>query len=206
MDFLNSRHLTDKDGFAQLFTVADEYIYHLTTAPQGVKSLGEPDFTIIVLAAVTPRGAGKQHDVAVAWDAGRRGYDANPAKLEISQNDFVLWHCDRSSGLPPFAVRGEGSHGSFASDAMGPTAGFTHVFISPGNYSYTIQGKGSHSVAVSDHRRVTQEVRQEQWRKVPEVIIRGGEATPARVEIISGQTVLWSVESDHGITIETATR
>lgn len=199
MDIVNSRHLTSQDGFLQLFPNADEFAYCLTTTPEGITTSHESTFRLIVKASKTKRGSGSQHDVKVNWNG--QCYVPTPAELKIDANDYVMWHCERMVGSPPFAVRGEGKKGSFSSSTLGPNAAFSHFFLTPGDVNYQVNGKGNYVISVIDHRKVEKGEYTKRAGQLPVVQIRSGKPTPAKLEIVAGQSVIWTVEEDEGVKI-----
>ena len=201
MDVVNSRLLTSQDGFLQLFANEDEYLYFLTLTPEGITSAHESPFRLVVKPGKGKRGSGVQHDVKVYWDEAGRRYVPKPETLEISAYDYVVWHCERMTGSPPFAVRGKGRKGSFSSSALGPDAAYTHFFLSAGDVNYQVSGQGSYRVKVTDHRKVEKAEYATRSGEAPVINIRKGKAVPEQLQVIAGQTVIWTVEEDSGVTI-----
>src|SRR5271169_4477836 len=154
MDFLDSRHLTNHDSFVQLFPAADVFEYFVTSVPAAMTPQHEPKFYLEVKPSTAQKGEGRQHVVKVVWDPRAMTYTADPPRLEIAQNDFVTWHCDRMIGSPPYSVRGRGQQGSFSSASLGPHAAFMHFFLEAGRYAYQVNGAGVFIVEVLDHRKM----------------------------------------------------
>jgi plastocyanin len=204
MDVVNSRLLNSQDGFLQLFAEADHFQYYLTLTPEGIASSHESPFQLVVTPGGGKRGSGKQHDVKVHWDG--RYYVPTPRTLEISTFDYVIWHCERMDGSPPFAVRGKGQTGSFSSSALGPNAAYTHFFLSAGEVNYQVSGHGNYRITVTDHRRVEPAEYARRASELPVVHIRRGKPEPEHLQIVAGQTVIWTVEEDTGITIASVKR
>jgi plastocyanin len=201
MDSIDSRHLTNHDGFLQLFTEDDVFQYHVTAAPRGLTPQHEPAFELEVKPGGSKKGAGTQHRVAVAWDPVNGHYVADPPRLEIAQNDFVMWHCDRMVGTPPYRVSGKGRKGDFDSTALGPNAVFTHFFLQPGSYDYQVNGRGAFGVEVLDHRALPSNDYLKRAAVAPVVQIKKGKPDPARIEVVAGQTVVWAVENERDVVI-----
>jgi hypothetical protein len=201
MDILDSRYLTSQDSFTQLFGEADTYEYRVTAAPRGLTPKHEPSFRLTVKSGKTKKGAGQQHRVAVIWDAAARHYAVEPRHLEIDQNDFVTWHCERMAGSPPYAVRGTGAHGSFDSAALGPNAVFTHFFVQPGAYQCRVNGGKACAVEVIDHRQVAAETYSKRTQEAHVVQIKKDGPDRGRLEIVAGQTVIWTVENEEDVVI-----
>ena len=197
MDIVNSRLLTSQDGFLQLFSVAGEYLYNLTLTPEGIRTAHDKAFYLTVKPGKAKQGSGVQHDVKVHWDG--TCYVPTPDRLEIAVNDYVIWHCERMVGSPPFAVRGQGQGVSFSSSALRSSSAYTHFFLTPGDVKYQVSGKGSYLVRVADHRKVPDLAKRA--ADAPVVTIRKGEASPRELDIVAGQTVIWAVEEGSGITI-----
>lgn len=204
MDILDSRRLTNQDSFLQLFAEPDVYAYYLTSAPRGLTPQHEPAFELEVKAGGAKKGSGVQHRVKVVWDQASQHYVADPPRLEISQNDFVVWHCERMFGSPPYRVAGKGRNGAFDSTALGPNAVFTHFFLQPGLYAYQVNESGRFTVEVIDHRKFASEVYQKRAAQAPVVHIKKGKPDPDKVEIVAGQTVVWTVEDDERAVIAAA--
>ena len=197
MDIVNSRLLTSQDGYLQLFPNAGEFLYYLTLTPEGIKTAHESAFHLTVKPGKAKQGAGAQHDVKVHWDG--KCYVPTPERLEIAVNDYVIWHCERMAGSPPFAVRGQGEGGAFSSSSMSATSAYTHFFLTAGDVKYQVSGKGSYTVRVADHRKVKDY--EKRAADAPVVTIRRGEASPRELDIVAGQTVIWAVEEGSGVTI-----
>jgi|SRR3954452_17696045 plastocyanin len=199
MDTVNSRYLTSQNGFLQLFPSPDEFAYYLTTTPEGITTSHESAFRLTVKAGKARKGNGSQHDVKVNWDG--RCYVPTPAELKIEANDYVMWHCEQMAGSPPFAVRGQGKKSSFSSSALGPNAAFTHFFLTPGEVKYQVNGKGNYTIHVTDHRQVEKSEYDRRTAQLPIIQIQDGKATPAKLDVVAGQSVIWTVENDEGVTI-----
>jgi hypothetical protein len=204
MDIVNSRLLTSQDGFLQLFAEVDEYFYYLTLTPEGIATAHESPFRLTVKPGKGKRGSGVQHEVKVHWDEAGRCYVPRPEALEISAYDYVVWHCERMVGSPPFAVRGKGRTGSFSSSALGPDAAYTHFFLSAGDVKYQVNGHGNYHVNVADHRKIEKAEYARRSNEAPIIHIRKGIAVPEHLQIVAGQTVIWTVEEDSGVTITPA--
>jgi hypothetical protein len=204
MDIVNSRLLTSQDGFLQLFAEPDEYLYYLTLTPEGITSAHESSFRLIVKPGKGKRRSGIQHDVKVYWDVAGRRYVPKPESLELSTYDYVIWHCEQMVGSPPFAVRGKGGKGSFSSSALGPDAAYTHFFLSAGDVKYQVNGQGNYQISVIDHRKVEKAEYTKRSGEAPIIHIRKGKAAPELLQIVAGQTVIWTVEEDSGVTIMSA--
>ena len=201
MDFLDSRHLTNHDGFVQLFPAADVFEYFVTSVPAGMTPQHEPKFHLEVKAGGAKKGEGKQHGVKVVWDAAAMHYVAHPSRLEIAQNDYVAWHCERMVGSPPYSVRGRGQHGSFSSASLGPHAAFIHFFLQAGRYTYQVNGAGAFVVEVLDHRKMDPEVHAKRAAGAPLVKIVRGRPDQSEVEIVAGQNVVWLIDEEQHVTI-----
>jgi plastocyanin len=201
MDTVNSRLLTSQDGFLQVFAEPGEYLYNLTLTPEGIASSHDRAYRLVVKPGKAKRGSGKQHDVKVYWDEAARCYVPKPEALEISTHDHVLWHCERMVGSPPFAVRGRAGKASFSSSALGPDAVYTHFFLTPGEVKYQVNGQGNYRIDVADHRTVEKTEYAKRAAEAPIVQIRKGKAVPDKLQVVAGQTVIWTVEEDSGISI-----
>jgi hypothetical protein len=214
MERFDSRHLTDQDSFCQFFERADEYIYLLSQLPPGINAENALRFSLKVRPGGASKGAGKQHDVKVYWDADRRCYRADPDGLEIKTNDYVMWHSERVREIAPYAVHGVGKSGSFTSSSLGPNAGFSDLFLAAGSYDYEVSGRGPYSISVLDHRIMAPDEYKHRASTAPLILIRNGVPILSEknvpkggsVEIVAGQTVVWLAEDDREIVISSVSR
>jgi len=204
MDFLNSQHLTAQDGYLHVFRQPGVYRYGIGRIDTEFDATGgEADFVIEVTEGASQPGDGVQYEVVVRWDAATRQLIPEPARLSLATNDFVLWRVEGATpGFPPYRVRGLGpDQRAFDSRSLGQHDVFTHLFMTPGEYRYSVLGKGQGSVSVRDHRQVPPEVAERLAAEAPLVSITGLQPDPPRVEIITGQTVIWLVVQGDQATI-----
>jgi plastocyanin len=206
MDVFDSRRLTNQDSFGQLFPQPGTYEYFVTAAPGTMRPSHERGFRLSVQGAGVRKGEGSQHLVLVYWDEQARQYTVDQPELEITPNDHVTWHCERMTGSPPFAVRGEGDKSSFNSASLGPHAAFMHFFLTAGTYAYAVNGSGEYFVEVIDHRKLDGEVYSKRAADAPLVMISQGRPDKAHIEIVTGQTVIWMVEEERDVFISSLPR
>lgn len=205
MELLNSQFLTHANGYLHVFRMPGVYEYRIhLLLPEFEGGGGRPRYQIEV-GEPSKTGKGKQHSVRVFWDSEHHHYHAEPEKLSIAANDYVMWHNESNlPGLPPFSVRGQTKGGdTFDSRKMGLHDVFTHLFMSTGEYSYQISGKPGGVVTVLDHRKLEAAAYDKQLANAALVRIKNGKPTPKEVQIYAGQTVVWAVETGEDVVIQT---
>jgi len=204
MDILNSQQLTYLDGYLHAFREPGIYTYRVLFLPRGYEG-SEPDsaYTIEVGREGNEPGSGKQHDITLRWDASKRAYQPEPAQLSLGVNDYVLWHVTTTTvAIPPYSIRGAAEdRPAFDSRAMGQHDVFTHFFMTSGDYTYTISGRVEGRISVHDHREVDPSEYQKRTTEAPVVRIIQGKPEPERLEVFTGQTVVWVVEEGEQVTI-----
>jgi plastocyanin len=208
MDTLDSRALHYIDVFAQKFSTLGLVRYRLTTAAGFCLPVGEDEdtFTIEVEGREEGKQQGRQHNVTIRQEGQR--LIADPPHLKIEVGDIVLWHAPDPS-TPGFTVRGEGASGTFDSSALNSEALYAHPFSTPGEYEW-VDANGGRVSGVIHVQSLDPNNREEceRWlaalAKGTLITIKGDEAVPDRVEIITGQTIFWAVENASGITITDA--
>jgi plastocyanin len=201
MDSFDSRSLRYVDCYAQRFAEPGTVRYELTTPAGSCMPLGDDGYTIEVAEA--PKRKGVQHTVVVRRLEGE--LRPEPDHLEIEAGDMVLWNTPDAT-IPGYVVRGEGAGGSFDSSALRREAVYTHAFGTPGTYRWVDAHGGKLTGEVVVETVECQDADElARWHKRLAkgtlITLRGSEARPARVKIVTGQTVFWAVESADGITI-----
>lgn len=205
MNTLDSRLLQYTDCYAQKFASPDRIHYQITTIAGACLPVTDTDFTIEVKGC-TERKQGHQHTVIVRREKQR--FVAEPAQLQIEVGDMVLW-CAADSSVPGFTVHGAGDYTRFDSSALAAEAVYTHAFGMPGQYKW-VDANGGGVSGVVEVRSLDSHSRDqcENWigalAKGTLVTICGNQAMPQRIEILTGQTVFWAVESAAGISITDA--
>ena len=208
MDFLNSQHLTPQDGYLHVFRRPGRYEYSILQLIPGFEG-SEPDAksVIEVTDGASQPGDGVQHDVVVRWAPADHRFVVEPAELKVATNDFVLWRVEQSApGSPPYSVRGQ-SRGDdvFDSRALGQHDVFTHMFMSAGEYRYSVNGQGQGRISVRDHRTVPPELADKAAEDAPLVRIVSSKPDPAELELIAGQTVVWFVDQGERVSVVSST-
>jgi plastocyanin len=205
MELFNSQLLTHANGYLHVFRKPGTYEYRIhLLLPEFEAGEGHSRY-LIEVGEAGKSGKGRQHSVRLFWDAERRSYSAEPEKLSIAANDYVMWHNESNlPGIPPFSVRGQTQAGEvFDSRQMSLHDVFTHLFMSPGEYPYQISGKAGGMVSVRDHRQLEVAAYEKQLGSAALVRIKSGKPTPKEVEIYAGQTVVWVVETGENVVIQT---
>ena len=126
-------------------------------------------------------------------------------KLEVEQGDTVLWHAP-DPRVPGFAVCGRYGRKQFDSSCIEEEAIYTHAFGLPGEYVWVdAHGSGLSGVVVVRSPARNDKKSQRAWVKALSkgslVHIKGGKAKPGKLELVTGQTAFWAIESAPGITI-----
>jgi|tagenome__1003787_1003787.scaffolds.fasta_scaffold20922892_3 plastocyanin len=215
---LDSRALRNTDCYGQRFMKPGTYSYALVPAG-GVGSGG--DYPYIV--EVVEKSSAKERDmhqtlVTVRFVKERHGdccdertsdpgrFVPDEERVTIEAGDMVMWNSPDAAARP-FAVHGQKDF--FTSAALTNECGYTHVFMTAGEYEYVdADGSGLRGVVkVTDPKpRNHDELRAWQSRlgEGTLVMISDGRAEPAEVEIMMGQTVFFAIVKGPGITITEA--
>jgi hypothetical protein len=73
-------------------------------------------------------GQGSRVDVAVRWDAPQRRFFAEPDKLRLGANEFVLWHLNSTTpGVPPSMSTGSVPYTLSSTVARSASMTFPHT-------------------------------------------------------------------------------
>jgi plastocyanin len=205
MELLNSQLLTHANGYLHVFRKPGAYEYRIHLLLHEFEAGEGRSRFMIEVGEAGKTGKGAQHNVRLFWDNERRSYHAEPEKLSIAANDYVMWHNESNlPGVPPFSLRGQAKGGElFDSRQMGLHDVFTHLFMSPGEYPYQVCGKAGGVVIVHDHRQLEVTAYDKQLGSAALVRINSGKPTPKHVEIYAGQTVVWAVETGENVVIQT---
>ncbi|HZN14607.1 MAG TPA: hypothetical protein VFB78_10095 [Acidimicrobiales bacterium] len=199
MDTLDSRALRYTDCFGQRFMRAGRFPYAVVRT--GQQGLTDAPFAVIVDKGADGRPM-DQHEVTV--NVVDRRLVAQPAELRIVEGDMVLWNAPEGD-TPPYAIAGEKEF--FSSAALQNESGFTHAFGLPGEYEWRdANGSGlGGTVIVRPPEGTDTEAGRRRWMdQLAEgalVMIDGRRADPAKLEIVTGQTVFFIVVKAPGITI-----
>jgi plastocyanin len=142
----------------------------------------------------------KQHNIVIEVRDGR--FVPSDAELEINAGDLVLWNCVDNNAA--YAILGDADF--FSSDRLVNECGFSHAFGNAGEYRWAdAYGSGlSGRVRVSAPHCVDNESLKAWQGRLAEgvlVMIEGGQAKPAEVEVLVGQTLFFAVTTSSGISI-----
>jgi plastocyanin len=199
IDHLDSRALGSADCYGQRFMRAGRYAYNVV--PAGTSSFNEHRPFTIEVSESSGEPSTKQHIVVIApSDTGLR---ADPPALRIQVGDLVVWSLCGATSVP-YAIAGDKA--LFESARLVNECAYTHAFGFPGEYEWT-DAYGSSLKGIVRVRdpgcKNAQDI--ERWRerltKGALVTIRDGKAEPSDVEIVTGQTVFFSVVKSAGISI-----
>ncbi len=216
----DSSALTLVNCFGQRFPAVGTFPYRLVQIDAADALASAYPFTITVTSS--QGGEAQQHDVLVKNGDG--GLVAEPAKLTIAAGDVVLWNSPDPStpgfavqvSLPPVpAMRNlflaidpsrAAKIDNTGSAQMHNNAIFTHAFGLPGDYPWMDAngGKAAGVIHVRTPSMKSDADRQAWLDQLAEgvgITIRGDSVDKPEVEIITGQTVVWSVSGSYGIRI-----
>jgi hypothetical protein len=199
MDQMDSRALGPTDCYGQRFMRAGRYGYNVVPAGTGTFNEHRP-YTIEVSE---PSGEPSMNQHLVVLAPGAEGFDVNPPLLRIAVGDLVLWSLCGAPAVPYGIV---GDKAFFDSARLVNECGYTHAFGFAGDYEW-VDAYGSTVSGVVRVRdpgcKTEQDI--ERWRERLRqgalVMIRDGKAEPSYVEIVTGQTVFFTVVKATGISI-----
>jgi plastocyanin len=216
----DSSALTLVNCFGQRFPAVGTFPYGLAQTDAASALASAYPFTIKVMPS--QGGEAQQHDVVVKKGDGELA--AEPPELTIAAGDLVLWNSPDPS-IPGFAVQVslppvpalrilflaiDPSRAveieSTGSARMHNNAFFTHPFGLPGDYRW-MDANGGKAAGVIHVRTLTTKSdadRQAWLDRLAEgvgIAIRGDSVDKPEVDIIAGQTVVWSINSSYGIHI-----
>lgn len=198
-DALDSRALRFTNCYAQRFMKGGVYPYVITSA-FGERMGIEKPFSIRVAEG---KAAAKARQHLIRFSMRDRAFVTDSAEIQIDSGDIVMWNC-LDQEAPPFAVVGEREF--FSSSRMVNECGFTHVFGTPGHYSW----EDAYGSGLSGKITVTQpqsgdEQELRRWREEIStgalVMIEGKRAQPDSIEVRVGQQVFFAVVKSPGISI-----
>jgi plastocyanin len=204
MNTLDSRSLGIGDCFAVKFT-APGAIRHVFSAGAHAPATISPNegFPIAVSAKRDPKAPPTQYYVQVMKKGNQLVPDAE--KLDAEVGDTVLWYTTDPAAAG-FGVAGSGQNLAFGSHSLKAEAIYTHAFGTPGTYEWTdpLAGNISGTVVVQPVTPKTDKEKQDWLNSLSQAAsfeIRGGKVTPAKVEVVVGQTVFWKVWDGEGLAI-----
>jgi plastocyanin len=204
MSTLDSRLLRTGDCYAHRFSTPGVFRYELSPLPVSlaVHEDEEPVRVVVVSAATDKAQQQKQHDVVVKQTGNTLMVE--PTRIDAVAGDLVVWAGDKSVAQG-FRVRGQLGDQVIDSSALRDESIFTHAFGLAGEYEW-VDANGSGlggEIQVSLPDATTFD--QDQWLATLEqgslINVKGQRATPRKVEIIVGQTVVWAVEKAPGVSI-----
>ena len=199
IDHLDSRALSQGDCYGQRFMRPGSFRYNIV--PMGLAALNDHRPFVVHVADGSANATMKQHHVTVGFREG--AFDADPAELRIATGDLILWNLKGDRSVPYSVV---GDKEFFNSARLRNECGYTHAFGFPGEYSW-VDAYGS---KLSGIVRVTApECRSPgdlaKWRErlAQGTLVRivDDKAEPATVDIVTGQTVFFSVVKGPGVSI-----
>lgn len=200
---LDSRVLNFGECYAIKFTRNGKAVYRLQTHT-GYTLPGNDDyFTISVNESSREKGNEQQHTITIR----RKGSQlyAEPEHLEINQDDIVLWHTD-DPAIHNFVIQGEAGNNTFDSSCMEEYVVYSHAFGVAGEYHWKdAYGSKIGGVIKAVSPECNDKKSQAKWLKSLDrenlITICGDKVEPQKLEILTGQTVIWAIEKAPGISI-----
>ena len=201
-DVLDSRALGRADCYAQRFMRPGDYRYDVVPAVGHVISTDRPFVVRVKDGAETAEMS--QHNIRITRSGGR--FKISDIQIEIEMGDLVLWNC-ADGGDIRFAVVGD--HDFFGNTRLVNECGFMHAFGMPGDYHWVdVHGSAARGTVRVKDPGIKGEAGLKRWQeRLSEgtlVMITGDEVAPAEVEIVTGQTVFFTVVKGPGISITDA--
>jgi plastocyanin len=198
-DTLDSRALRATDCYGQRFMRAGSYRYHVL--PVGGAAVDAERPYAIEVTERKSEGKMGQQNVRLRWDGQRFLPDAD--KLVIEAGDVVLFNCPDPLA-PPYEVAGDKAF--FGSAALVNECGYSHAFGLPGTYAWgDAFGSGVGGVVRVKPVSCKSHADLAHWRAALSqgalVMVAGGKAEPAELEVMVGQTVYFAVVAGQGITV-----
>jgi plastocyanin len=204
MNTLDSRALNVGDCFVLTFPVVGTGRYLLSSGAFARSHVNADEgFAIEVKAKSSAAAPAGKHTVLVTRDGRDLLPDAK--SLSVIVGDTVLWYTsDPKAG--GFAVGGAISAAAFSSHALKAEAAYTHAFGSPGTYEWgDPNGGAACGTVVVEAVTPRTDAERQAWldslSRPTTFEIRGGKATPDKVKIVVGQTVVWKVWDGDGLAI-----
>ena len=203
IDTFDSRALRRTDGYGQRFMSPGSYRYGLVAAGPGPVITGH-HYSVDVLPSAEADPSMHQHNIVVTTDGTRFTPDNDAVTIE--EGDLVMWNCPHAT-TTPFTVVGDQPF--FDSSLLTNECGFSHAFGSPGVYRWIdANGSGIGGVVRVTNPECSTPDDFRRWRESLTagtlVMIADGQAEPAEVKIVTGQTVYFAVMTGPGITITDA--
>jgi plastocyanin len=199
IDTFDSRALRLNDCYGQRFMKPGIYRYNILP-PLGRYVTTERPFSIrVVERTATTRM--NQHTLLVRSD--QHTFRVDQVEIEIEAGDLVLWNCPDAKATPYIVV---GDKEFFASHRLLNESGYSHAFGAAGEYVWMdAYGSGASGIVRVKDPGCKDEADFQRWREVLSkgtlVMITGNHVEPLEVEIVTGQTVFFSITQGPGISI-----
>jgi plastocyanin len=200
IDSFDSRALRAADCYGQRFMRPGTYRYDVVNAAWPLATIEYP-YEVNVVAVDGKPDPMKQYTIAVR--AKGKHFRPDSATITVTEGDLVVWN-SQDATKTPFAVVGDKDF--FGNASLVNEAGFSHAFSAPGEYEWA-DALGSNlrgvvrvtepACANADDFRAWQRL----LAKGTVVMISDGQADPAAVDIITGQTVYFAVVKGDGISV-----
>ena len=190
-DRFDSRALRYTDCYGQRFLKEGRFAYN--TLPLGAQILNDERPYVVNVRSCTSDAKMIQSTVSLAWDG--RCFVPDQVELEIEAGDLVLWHCPTPTA-PAYTVVGDKAF--FSSATLASECGYSHAFTVPGTYEWAdALGSGVGGTVVVTDPSMDSDPKIARWKRTLTkgelVMIGDGKADPARVQIVTGQTVFFAV-------------
>jgi plastocyanin len=194
MDVFNSQSLTHFDGYYHRFTKVGNYNW-------GVFVKG--DYVINVQA--DPGGhVPTSTIVQLEFQTGVFKLTSPPSPLNIIVGDHLLWHnVTPDAGVPVMSIIGDNgrmdaSADGFDSQRLGPEDAYSHLFMLPGSYSYTVSEGGA---TVQTGIVQVSSPNPGAGKSYVVSLRHGYPPNPTPVDIYVGDTVLWDIDDGVNVAI-----
>jgi plastocyanin len=198
-DRLDSRVLRFNDCYGQRFMKPGEYRYHVLPAGGHLVDAEKP--FLIRVGERKSTNVMNQQTVILKYADHR--FAPDKPELAIEAGDLVIWNCPDPKA-PGYAVQGDKEF--FGSTRLVNECGYSHAFGTEGTYEWgDAYGSGVGGVVRVVIPKGRSEADLAAWRerlgKSVLVMIDKGEAQPAAVEIVTGQTVYFAVTTSRGVSV-----
>ena len=195
---LDSRAIGYTDTYGQRFMREGSFRYGVAAAPGAILL---SDFPFVVEVADGNAERMTQHTVELTYTD--KGFHPDSESVRIEAGDLVTWVC-RDASTPPFEV--VGVHDFFRSSRLVNESGYAHAFGTPGDYEWVdVYGSGIGGVVHVRQPEIADRESLAAWQKqlaTGSIVMIGAErAEPAKIEIVTGQTVYFAVTKGPGISI-----
>jgi plastocyanin len=198
-DRLDSRSLRFTDCYGQRFMKPGTYRYHVLAAGG---PLVDPEKPFVIRVGERKSENVMNQQIVILKYADRRFAPDKP-ELTIEAGDLVTWNCPDPKA-PGYAVQGDKEF--FGSTRLVNECGFSHAFGSEGTYEWAdAYGSGLGGVVRVVNPKGRSEADLAAWRDrlatAVLVMIDKGEAQPAAVDVVTGQTVYFAVTTSGGVSV-----